>query len=97
MTPHATWRWFLTLARIEGVSAACLFGVAMPLKYGAGIAEATAWAGWIHGVLFLVYLVALWSTARVLGWSWGTRALGFVAAVVPCGTFLFERRVTPDA
>lgn len=95
MTARAdrTLAWFLTLARAEGVSAIALFAVAMPLKYGAGIPHATLWAGWLHGALFLTYLVALWSTARVQGWTWTDRALGFAAAIVPAGTFWFERRV----
>lgn len=97
MNPAATWAWFRAIARAEALSAAALFFVGLPLKYGAGVAEATVWAGWVHGALFLLYLVALWSTARVLGWSWGRAAVGFIAAIPPLGTVWFERRVAPGA
>lgn len=90
--PRLTERWFTWIARAEGVSLLVLFGIAMPLKYGVGIAEATVWTGWAHGVLFLVYLVALDSMRRVAGWSLGTTALGFAASLLPFGTFVFERR-----
>mgnify|MGYP001566950446 CR=1 FL=1 len=36
----------------EGVSFLLLLGVAMPLKYLAGIPLAVAIAGWLHGILF---------------------------------------------
>ena len=91
--PRLTATWFTNLARLEGVSLLVLFGVAMPLKYAAGIAEATVWTGWAHGCLFLVYLVALDSQRRVAGWSIGTAAAGFVASLLPFGTFVFERWV----
>ncbi len=85
-----TAKWFTWIARLEGVSLLLLFGVAMPLKYVGGIAEATVWTGWAHGCLFLVYLVALDSQRRVAGWSLGWAAVGFVASLLPLGTFLFE-------
>lgn len=87
----ATLVWFLWIARAEGVSLLALFGVAMPLKYGLGWMHATAWAGWFHGALFLVYLIALGSVVRVRGWGFLGLALGFIGSLVPLGTFAFER------
>ncbi len=85
--------WFKWIARAEGVSLLVLFGVAMPLKYGAGMAHATIWPGWFHGQLFILYLIALGSIGRVKGWSIKQYATGFAASLLPGGTFLFERRV----
>lgn len=90
---HLTATWFKLVAWAEGLSLLALFGIAMPLKYGAGIAEATSVVGWVHGVLVFVYLIALWSAARVLKWSWGQMALGFVASLIPFGPFVFARKL----
>jgi integral membrane protein len=87
--------WFLGVARAEGLSLLALLLVAMPLKYVAGQPEPVAWVGWVHGTLFLQYLIALTSAGRVEGWSWTWLGLGFVASLVPGGTFLLERRLPP--
>ncbi|MCR9159528.1 MAG: DUF3817 domain-containing protein [Nannocystaceae bacterium] len=94
----ATMRWFAWLARAEGVSLLLLFGVYMPLKHGAGVVldGGQGWFGWMHGVLQLLYLVALVVTARVHGWGLRRQALGFVASLLPLATFVFERRVRPQ-
>jgi len=93
--PEATLRWFSWLARAEGVSLLMLFGVYMPLKHGAGIVldGGQGWFGWAHGVFQLVFLVALIVTARVRNWSVARQLTGFIASLVPLGTFWFERRV----
>jgi len=92
-----TLRWFRAIAVAEGLSLVTLFGVAMPLKYALGRPEAVAWVGWIHGVLFLVYVIALLSAGRVAGWRLPTLAAGFAASLVPFGPFAFhwwlDRRV----
>jgi len=87
--------WFSWLARVEGVSLLMLFGVYMPLKHGAGIDldGGQGWFGWGHGVFQLVFLVSLIVTARIHGWSATRQAVGFVASLIPLGTFWFERRV----
>lgn len=86
-----TLRWFLQVARAEGLSLLLLFFVAMPLKYAAGIPAATVWVGWLHGILVFLYLIALGSAGRVEGWSWRRLGVAFVASLLPFGTFVFER------
>jgi len=86
-------RWFRWIGRAEGVSLLVLFGIAMPLKYAAGQPFLISWTGWLHGVLFLLYVGALVIGVLRLGWSLVDAVLGFVAAFLPFGTFLFERRV----
>jgi small multidrug resistance family-3 protein len=44
---------------VEAVSFLLLLGVAMPLKYFAGIAMAVRIAGWIHGLLFIAFGICL--------------------------------------
>lgn len=81
---------------MEGISFLLLMGVAMPLKYGAGMPAAVQWTGWIHGILFILYgLVVL--MALVNGrLSFGKAALAFVASLVPFGPFLLDRRLAAD-
>ena len=76
---------FRIVAFWEGVSFLLLLFVAMPLKYGLGIDMAVRVIGMAHGVLFIVYVVALGLAAPVLGV--GRAILAFVLSLVPCGTF----------
>lgn len=95
--PRASWSWFAALAWLEGLSLFVLVPVGVPLRRLTGVSldGGTGVLGWSHGVLFVLYLVALFSAGRILGWSRARRALGVVAALVPVGTFVFERRVQP--
>ena len=52
------------VAKIEGVSFLILLGVAMPLKYAAGLPIAVKIVGWAHGVLFILFVLALWGARR---------------------------------
>lgn len=85
------------IAFIEGVSYLVLLGIAMPLKYFAGLPEAVKTVGWAHGLLFVLYLISVtevtikrrWSLAQVFG--------AFVASLVPFGTFALDTRLRRDA
>lgn len=81
---------FLWVARAEGLSLLALVGIAVPLKYGLGISEATIVPGWIHGGLFVAYVAALAWLASEDGWTWGRIGLAFLAAWLPFGTLAFE-------
>lgn len=89
-----TVRWFLWVARAEGISLLLLFGVAMPLKYVFDLPEFVKPVGMAHGALFVVYGLALWHTARLEGWTALRIILGFVASLLPFGTFVYERRIS---
>lgn len=81
------------VALLEGISFLILLGVAMPLKYVWGLPIAVKVAGWIHGVLFIIFSVALAQTVRAARWPWSRTALVFVAALLPFGPFLVDRRM----
>ena len=84
---------FRAVALIEGVSYLLLLGVAMPLKYFAGFPGAVMAVGWAHGVLFVLYLVALTEVSLARRWRL-LRILGaFIASLVPFGTFLLDARL----
>lgn len=77
----------------EGVSFLLLLGVAMPLKYAAGMPEAVQVIGLIHGVLFMLYVAAV-AHAHWLGElsrRWARWAL--VASVLPAGPFVLDARL----
>lgn len=81
------------LAIIEGISTLLLFFVAMPLKYFAGMPLAVTVVGSIHGFLFVALVVMLVVAIPKVPISFGLAAAGIVAAVVPGGPFLLERRL----
>jgi len=79
--------------QIEAVSFLLLLGVAMPLKYLAGQPLAVKIVGWAHGVLFVIFGMALlhvWITAR---WPFGRVVAVFIAALLPFGPFVVDRRM----
>ena len=47
--------------------------------------------GPIHGVLFVLYVIATVQAAKELRWSSTTRVIALIAAVPPLTTWLFER------
>jgi integral membrane protein len=75
----------------EAASFLILLGVAMPLKHVAGLPGPVKVVGWVHGLLFLVYLQALLSAHADRGWPLKRTALLFIAAVVPAGPLFFEK------
>ena len=81
------------LAIIEGVSTLVLFFVAMPLKYFADMPLAVTVAGSIHGFLFVALVIMLLVAIAKVPISVGLAAAGIVAAVLPGGPFLLERRL----
>lgn len=86
---------FRIVAFWEGISFLVLLVVAMPLKYGLGIAIAVRIVGMLHGILFIAYLVTLALAARDLG---GRRvAVALIMSILPGGTFWLEARLRQDA
>lgn len=81
----------------EGLSFLILLGIAMPLKYMAGMPTAVRIVGSIHGGLFLIYLVVLLVAWLDRGWSFWRAASLFVASVVPFGPFIAERSLAREA
>jgi integral membrane protein len=85
-------KWFKILGRLEGVSFLLLLFVAMPLKYYAHMPVFVKALGPIHGVLFLLYCASAYMVASSERWPIGQQLLAYVAAVLPFGTFVFEKR-----
>jgi len=81
------------LAIVEGISTLVLFGIAMPLKYLAGLPLAVRIVGSIHGFLFVALVMALLLAIRRVPISLALAAAGIAAAIVPGGPFLLDRRL----
>ncbi|MEP6708308.1 MAG: DUF3817 domain-containing protein [Pyrinomonadaceae bacterium] len=78
---------------VEAVSFLLLLGVAMPLKYFAGLPLAVKIAGWIHGLLFMTFGVCLLLAHEERRWPIRWTATVFVAALLPFGPFVIDRRL----
>lgn len=88
-------KWFRIMGRLEGFSFLFLLLVAMPLKYYAGQPVGVKVMGPIHGALFLAYCGGAMVMALSEQWPFKKHLLAYVAAIFPCGTFLFERKYLP--
>ena len=87
----------LRLAGItEGSSFLLLLLVAMPLKYFADVPEAVKIIGWIHGLLFILYVIALINVRFSLRWSLMRTIVAFLASLIPFGTFLMDSRLRKE-
>jgi integral membrane protein len=80
----------------EGISFIVLLGIAMPLKYYAGLPMAVKVVGWLHGLLFILYLAALLHVTIAQRWSIWKVLLAFIASLVPFGTFLLDARLKKE-
>jgi integral membrane protein len=81
------------ISLLEGCSFLLLLGIAMPLKYFAGMPIAVKVVGWLHGVLFVMFCIALADAYRKHNWSFGQGVFAFFMALVPFGPFVLEARL----
>jgi integral membrane protein len=63
----------------------------MPLKYLAGLPLAVRVAGSVHGLLFLMFIAALYHVSRTRRWPLRRSLLAFVSSLLPFGTVVFDR------
>ena len=54
-------------------------------------------AGSVHGILFILYVVAVGRAARPNRWPFERIFGAFVASLYPLGTFLLDRKLRTDA
>jgi integral membrane protein len=78
---------------IEGISFLVLLGIAMPLKHFAEKPEAVRIVGWMHGILFIGFLVALMLARDAMRWSFRWTGLVLLAALLPFGPFVIDGRL----
>lgn len=86
-------RFLRKIAAVEGISFLVLLGIAMPLKYALGYPQAVKLVGWLHGILFVILCASLAQTMIVARWPFTRGAIVFVAALLPFGPFILDRRM----
>lgn len=80
------------MALSEGLTCILLYLIAMPLKYILGIESAVKIPGMIHGVFFVLYLLALLPVYFEQKWNFGKLFVCGVASIVPFMTFWADKK-----
>jgi integral membrane protein len=75
----------------EGFSFLILLLIAMPLKYMAGWPYAVKYVGWAHGLLFILYIIAVFAAIKAMKWGFKGVAIALIASLLPAGTLILDR------
>ncbi len=75
---------------VEGVSFLLLLGIAMPLKYLAGQPQMVSIVGAAHGVLWMLYVAAVFQVSLAHRWPLARIAGAMAASVLPFGPWVFD-------
>lgn len=78
------------VAFLEGCSFLAL-GLTMWLKYGYDMPRPNYIVGMLHGGLFILYCILLLQTGVARGWGFVKLLLGFLASLLPFGTFIADK------
>ncbi|MDX5420815.1 MAG: DUF3817 domain-containing protein [Hymenobacteraceae bacterium] len=82
-----------TVGIYEGLSYLILLGIAMPLKYMFDMPLLVKYVGWAHGLLFVLYMLALLQVTLVHNWSFKKVAAAFIASLLPFGPFVLDKKL----
>ncbi|HZX73990.1 MAG TPA: DUF3817 domain-containing protein [Cyclobacteriaceae bacterium] len=77
----------------EGISFLFLLGIAMPLKYYFGFPLAVKYTGWAHGLLFILFIMAVVLAIKPMKWNFLSVAIALGASLVPFGTFVLDKQL----
>ena len=89
-------RKFRLVAIVEAVTYLALLSAVVLYRVLDG-PDFIGFLGPVHGIAFLVYLVLVLQIREGQGWNLWHTLLAIVAAAVPFGGFVVERRVVDDA
>ena len=81
------------IALLEGLSNIVLFFVAMPMKYMFSDDSLIYPVGMAHGALFIGFCIYLGLTGLVQKWKFSEMVWGFLASLIPVGTFIFDAKI----
>lgn len=87
---------FRVISITEGISFLVLLFIAMPMKYTMDMPLAVTYVGWVHGALFVLYILIIFPTSRKLNWSYMKTFWGVIVSVLPFGPFLFDRKLKQE-
>ncbi len=81
------------VAFVEGISFLVLLFIAMPLKYFADSPQAVRGVGLVHGLLFVLYILAMFYAQMERKWPATTLLKVFLGSLLPFGTFWVDKRI----
>ena len=87
---------FRMIGIAEGISFLVLLLIAMPLKYFFNFPEAVKVIGWLHGALFVAFIYFAFEVMGTLKKNFLWFAKAFAAAIIPLGTFIFDRQLKKE-
>lgn len=88
--------WLRKAGIAEGISFLVLLCIAMPLKYYYNQPMAVKVVGWLHGILFIVFIWLAWNYKNGYTKNMKWFALALAAALIPLGTFWFDRKLKKE-
>jgi integral membrane protein len=83
-------RW---IGNAEGISFLVLLFISMPLKYIFDYPMAVKLNGWIHGLLFIIYIGAVLRAAYLIKWNYLRVGIALAASLIPFATFILDKRL----
>jgi integral membrane protein len=81
------------VGKLEGVSYILLLGLAMPLKYLLDMPGLIYPIGMAHGILFVIFILAVLLTKKEKDWGWYTTIVSLLMSVIPFGTFWADKHI----
>ncbi len=84
---------FRVIAISEGISFLFLLLIAMPMKYLANLPQWVLTTGWIHGILFITYMLACFNVKTVHNWSMKKTFVAVLASLIPFGPFILDKKI----
>lgn len=89
-------KFFRIISVLEGLSLITLLFIAMPLRTYADMPLAVTYAGWVHGILFIIYGATSLIASHLSGWSVWKWLLVLFLGVVPFGFLYVDRLIRQD-
>ncbi len=87
---------FRTAGIAEGISFLVLLCIAMPLKYFFEQPMAVTVVGWMHGILFVLFVSLAWDVKSDLNKPFKWFGTALIAALLPTGTFFFDKKIKEE-
>ena len=88
---------FRLISFIEGLSYLILVFIAMPMKYLADNPYLVKTVGMAHGVLFILFCIALFNVLLKCKWDKGLGFQLFVYSLIPFGFIIIEKAIKKQA
>lgn len=86
----STIKRFRIIGFVEGISYLVLLFIAMPIKYIGDNPLPVKIVGMTHGLLFVLFILALYAASREDKWEFKFSLYAFVASLLPFGTFVLD-------